>query len=74
MSGRVCGSYFGLEYDHYKVPFAKGGDSTADALTLRCKQHNALGAVLEFGLGHMQKHWIVARASPLFNSLQLVAN
>ena len=57
VSGRVCGSQFGLEYDHFKLPFAKGGESTADGLTLRCKQHNALGAVLEFGLDQMEKFW-----------------
>ena len=57
VSGRACRSRYGLDYDHFKIPFAKGGESTPDNLTLRCKQHNAFGAIKEFGLDKMEKYW-----------------
>jgi 5-methylcytosine-specific restriction endonuclease McrA len=42
-SGKVCGSKFGVEFDHVK-PFSFGGTHVTENLRLRCKQHNALEA------------------------------
>jgi hypothetical protein len=38
-SGRVCGSKYGLQFDHV-VPFSLGGQHLAENLTLRCGAHN----------------------------------
>ncbi|TVQ76324.1 MAG: HNH endonuclease [Bradymonadales bacterium] len=38
-SGRVCGSSFGLEWDHLRE-FSRGGESSEANLRLLCRQHN----------------------------------
>jgi 5-methylcytosine-specific restriction endonuclease McrA len=38
-SGRVCGSKYGLQFDHL-TPFSRGGSHNAQNLTLRCGAHN----------------------------------
>jgi hypothetical protein len=47
-SGRRCAETHLLEVHHVK-PFARGGEHTAQNLTLRCRAHNALAAEEEFG-------------------------
>lgn len=48
INGRQCCSTHGLEYDHI-LPFALGGDNSAENLRLRCKTHNQLAAIESFG-------------------------
>jgi hypothetical protein len=55
-TGRKCGSTFGLEYDHVRIPFAKGGANIPENLALRCRNHNLLNGILEFGLPKMQQY------------------
>jgi 5-methylcytosine-specific restriction endonuclease McrA len=47
-SGRKCGSRFRLELDHL-LPFGRGGENTAENLTVRCQPHNQLMAIRAFG-------------------------
>jgi 5-methylcytosine-specific restriction endonuclease McrA len=47
-SGRRCAETHILELHHLK-PFARGGEHTAQNLTLRCRAHNALAAEEDFG-------------------------
>ncbi len=42
-TGRVCQSKHGLQLDHI-VPFSRGGENTAENLTLRCGAHNRFRA------------------------------
>jgi 5-methylcytosine-specific restriction endonuclease McrA len=52
--GRRCGSTVRLEYQHI-VPFACGGPSSAENLTLFCQPHNQLQAEKDFGKHHVTK-------------------
>jgi hypothetical protein len=42
-SGRVCGSKYGLQFDHL-TPFSRGGSHESQNLTLRCGAHNRFRA------------------------------
>ncbi len=53
-AGRQCGADRGLEFDHVR-PVARGGDSTASNLRLRCRAHNQLEAERAFGAAFMQQ-------------------
>jgi hypothetical protein len=53
-SGRQCGANRGLEFDHVR-PVARGGDSTAANLRLRCRAHNQLEAERAFGREFMRQ-------------------
>jgi 5-methylcytosine-specific restriction endonuclease McrA len=46
--GRRCAETHRLELHHLRA-FARGGEHTADNLTLRCHAHNALAAEQDFG-------------------------
>ncbi|MCM2277355.1 MAG: hypothetical protein NDJ89_04710 [Oligoflexia bacterium] len=39
-SGRRCGSRHALQFDHFPIPFSRGGKSIPENLTLRCAAHN----------------------------------
>ena len=60
--GTVCGSQRGLHFDHI-VPFACGGESTAENLRLRCAAHNRLEAERQFGRGFMDRKVQDARSA-----------
>jgi len=60
--GNVCGSQRGLHFDHI-VPFACGGESTAENLRLRCAAHNRLEADRQFGRGFMDQKVQEARSA-----------
>jgi hypothetical protein len=47
--GKRCSSTHNLQYDHYPIPFARGGPSTADNLRLLCAKHNRYTAEKIFG-------------------------
>jgi len=46
--GRICGHTGLLEY-HHRVPFAVGGETTVDQVSLRCAMHNRYEAEQYFG-------------------------
>jgi hypothetical protein len=50
--GTRCGSRRRLELQHL-VPFARGGASTVENLSLRCTTHNLYHAELDFGPDHV---------------------
>ena len=54
VSGRRCSSQQFLEFDHLKA-HALQGDSSASNLALRCRSHNLLHAIADFGQSHMSK-------------------
>jgi len=47
-AGQRCPEISGLEF-HHQEPFARGGKTTVDNLTLRCRPHNYFQAQLDFG-------------------------
>ena len=53
--GRRCGSTYRLDFHHLR-PFARGGPSTVENLSLRCRAHNLYEADLEFGEAFMDAH------------------
>jgi 5-methylcytosine-specific restriction endonuclease McrA len=48
-NGRRCNSTHNLQFDHFPVPFARGGPSVARNLRLLCAKHNRLTAEKIFG-------------------------
>ena len=55
-TGKPCESRAFLEYDHFPIPRAKGGPSTAENLRLSCRTCNRLHAVQSYGKAHVLKH------------------
>ncbi len=55
-TGKPCGSMTFLEYDHFPIPRAKGGPSTALNLRLSCRTCNRLHAVQSYGRAHVLKY------------------
>ncbi len=47
--GKRCNSKFGLQIDHFPIPFARGGPSKASNLRLLCARHNRYTAEQTFG-------------------------
>jgi len=52
--GHRCGETDFIEFDHI-TPVAKGGKATAENLQLRCRTHNRLEAVRQFGEEFMKR-------------------
>lgn len=52
--GRRCSARGGLELHHHEVPYARGGEATAENLKLMCRAHNALLAERDYGKTFMQ--------------------
>jgi hypothetical protein len=50
ITGERCASRFRLQFDHYPMPFAKGGPSTEENLRHVCRAHNARHAVEAYGV------------------------
>ncbi len=48
-NGKRCNSTFGLQIDHFPIPFARGGPSMASNLRLLCARHNRYTARQVFG-------------------------
>jgi hypothetical protein len=57
-NGKRCHSSYNLQYDHYPIPYARGGTSTANNLRLLCAKHNRFTAEKEYGAAHMRKYYI----------------
>ncbi len=53
-AGHRCTSRTRLEFDHV-LEVARGGESTADNLRLRCRAHNQYAAEQTFGAEHMNR-------------------
>ncbi|MGD8414595.1 MAG: HNH endonuclease signature motif containing protein, partial [Candidatus Latescibacterota bacterium] len=56
--GKRCNSQHNLEYDHYPVPYARGGPSTVNNLRLLCAKHNRHAAIKTYGERAIEKHYI----------------
>jgi 5-methylcytosine-specific restriction endonuclease McrA len=52
--GQRCRETSMLEY-HHEHPWALGGSTTVDNLSLRCRAHNTLAAEQDFGRALMQR-------------------
>jgi hypothetical protein len=48
-----------LQFDHYPIPFAKGGNNHEENIRHLCFQHNQKSA-MRAGLGGLYSHSIVA--------------
>ncbi len=60
-AGRRCPAHERLEFDHV-VPVARGGETIAENLRLRCRAHNQYEAERVFGAGFMAARREQARA------------
>jgi hypothetical protein len=54
-NGKRCNSEHLLQFDHYPVPYARGGLNTIDNLRLLCAKHNRHTAERTYGKSHVQK-------------------
>ena len=57
-NGKRCSSEFNLQFDHYPVPYARGGPSTVENLRLLCAKHNRRAAEHVYGEKYVKKHYI----------------
>jgi 5-methylcytosine-specific restriction endonuclease McrA len=57
-NGKRCDCDYNLQYDHYPVPFARGGKSTVNNLRLLCAKHNRHTARKTYGEAAITKHYI----------------
>ncbi|MGD8415078.1 MAG: HNH endonuclease signature motif containing protein [Candidatus Latescibacterota bacterium] len=57
-NGKRCNSEHNLEYDHYPVPYARGGPSTANNLRLLCAKHNKHAAIKTYGEHTIKKNYV----------------
>jgi 5-methylcytosine-specific restriction endonuclease McrA len=53
--GRICGSRYGLQYDH-RIPFSMGGEATFENLRLLCQTHNQQAAIDSLGIKKMSPY------------------
>jgi 5-methylcytosine-specific restriction endonuclease McrA len=53
-NGRRCTETGGLEF-HHQTPFAKGGEHTAQQISLFCRAHNDHAAVRDYGAAFMDE-------------------
>jgi hypothetical protein len=53
-TGHRCGSREALEF-HHTESFARRAHHSVEGITLRCRTHNRLAAVLDFGAEHMSR-------------------
>jgi len=68
VNNRRCNSDRCLQYDHYPVPFARGGPSTVSNLRLLCAKHNRYTAEQVYGEKCMKKHYIKETAAVYLTS------
>jgi hypothetical protein len=57
-NGKRCNSDYNLQFDHYPIPYARGGPSTVKNLRLLCAKHNKHTAEKTYGKSHMEKFCI----------------
>ena len=70
--GRRCNTKYQVEVHHIE-PYACGGPSTEENLSLRCRQHNRHEAELAFGADFMQSLPFWKRDDSVVASLQVDA-
>jgi len=54
-NGRRCSERVYVEF-HHCAPYAIGGESSVENISLRCRAHNAYEAELDFGPGRARNH------------------
>jgi hypothetical protein len=59
--GRRCSEREFLEFHHHDIPYAKGGEATAENIRLACRAFNALFAERDFGRTFMRSKLLQAR-------------
>jgi hypothetical protein len=64
-NGRRCSSQHNLQFDHYPVPFARGGPTTVDNLRLLCAKHNRYTAEQLYGEECVRKHFGIIKEAAL---------
>jgi 5-methylcytosine-specific restriction endonuclease McrA len=62
-SGRRCPATRDLEFDHFGIPWARGGEHTVANLRLLCPTHNALEAERDYGTEKVSRLRLGRRAS-----------
>ncbi len=55
-TGRRCPATGSLQFDHGRVPWARGGEHTVENLRLLCPAHNALEAERDYGSAAIDRH------------------
>jgi 5-methylcytosine-specific restriction endonuclease McrA len=63
-TGRRCPATGSLQFDHGRVPWARGGEHTVENLRLLCPAHNALEAERDYGKAAIDRHRHHNRFSP----------
>jgi hypothetical protein len=53
-NGKRCDCDYNLQFDHYPVPYARGGPSTVSNLRLLCAKHNKYTATQIYGAAYDQ--------------------
>ena len=56
-NNKRCNSEYYLQFDHYPIPYARGGPSTVDNLRLLCAKHNRHTAEKVYGERHMANYY-----------------
>ena len=57
-NGKRCNGKYLVQYDHYLVPYARGGPRAVDNLRLLCAKHNRYTAEQVYGKANIKKHYI----------------
>jgi len=57
-NNKRCNSDYYLQFDHYPVPYARGGPSTVNNLRLLCAKHNRFTAEKVYGERDIKRHYI----------------
>jgi hypothetical protein len=54
-NGKRCNSDYLVQFDHYPIPYARGGPNTVDNLRLLCAKHNRHTAEKTYGKARVKK-------------------
>ena len=57
-NGKRCNGDYLVQFDHYPIPYARGGPSTVDNLRLLCAKHNRHEALRVYGERCVEKHLV----------------
>ena len=70
-TGKRCNSDHNLQFDHYPIPFGRGGPSTVDNLRLLCAKHNRHTGEKVYGERAIRKHYIKEKQVAYLPSFRL---